>query len=124
MLADLPRLIPLMDALEVLEGDTFQQSCIAQSSPPPLLTWLKDGQIITDPSVSVSSPTPSMAILVVPQVAHSHSGTYTCSASNQAGQTEESIVLVVNGTTFLMWNIAQLCSLIDLVVCTAQIVNS
>lgn len=118
MLADLPRLIPLMDALKVLEGDTFQQSCIAQSSPPPLLTWLKDGQIITDPSVSVSSPTPSMAILVVPQVAHSHSGTYTCSASNQAGQTEESIVLVVNGTIFFMWS-TQLCCLIDLVVCAA-----
>lgn len=99
MLADLPRIIPLMDVLEILEGDTFQQSCIAQSSPAPLLTWLKDGQIITDPSVSVSSPTPAMAILVVPQVAQSHSGTYTCAASNQAGQAEESIVLVVNGIT-------------------------
>lgn len=102
MLADLPRIIPLMDALEVLEGDTFQQSCIAQSSPPPLLSWLKDGQIIMDPSVSVSSPTPAMAILVVPQVAQSHSGTYTCAASNQAGRAEESIVLVVNGITFSM----------------------
>lgn len=113
-----------MDTLEVLEGDPFQQSCIAQSSPPPLLTWLKDGHIITDPSVSVSSPTPAMAILVVPQVAQSHSGTYTCSASNQAGQVEESIVLVVNGTTLLMWS-TQLCCLIGfVVVCITQTAHS
>ncbi|KAK4311637.1 hypothetical protein Pmani_016876 [Petrolisthes manimaculis] len=93
---DLPRIIPLMDTLEVLEGDSFQQSCIAQSSPPPLLRWQKDGSIVMDSSVSVSSPTPSMAIIIIPRVAKTHSGTYSCLASNQAGRVEESIVLTVN----------------------------
>lgn len=98
MLADLPRIIPLMDNLQVLEGDTFQQSCIAQSSPPPSLVWLKDGQLIMDPTVSVSSPTPTMAIIVILQVKQAHSGSYTCVASNQAGKVEETIMLRVEGT--------------------------
>lgn len=106
-LADLPRIIPLMDTLEVLEGDSFQQSCIAQSSPPPLLRWQKDGSLVMDSSVSVSSPTPSMAIIIIPRVSQTHSGTYTCSASNRAGRVDESIVLTVNGTAFVclfLWN--------------------
>lgn len=90
-----------MDALETLEGDTFQQSCIAQSSSTPLLRWLKDGQIIMDQSVSVSSPTPAMAIIIIHQVTRAHSGTYTCMASNQAGKVKESIILSVKGIVHL-----------------------
>lgn len=86
-----------MDSLELLEGDTFQQSCIAHSSPPPLLQWLKEGQMIMDPSVTVDTPNPAMSTIVIVRVTQAHSGGYTCLASNRAGKAEETIHLTVNG---------------------------
>lgn len=89
-----------MDSLELLEGDTFQQSCIAHSSPPPLLQWLKEGQRIMDSSVTVDSSNPIMSTIVIVRVTQAHTGRYTCVASSRAGKAEETIHLTVNGIPF------------------------
>ena len=94
---ELPRILPLVPQITLINGETFSQSCISQSSPAPTLVWLKDGQLITDPGVTTSLPTPSMAIIVIPAVSKTHIGRYKCVASNSAGAVEETIELHVKG---------------------------
>ena len=84
--------------MEVYESDIFQQSCVAQSNPSPVINWHKDGQqILVDSSITITSPTPSMSIIMIGKVHRSHAGKYTCVASNEAGVVEESVLLKVKG---------------------------
>lgn len=86
----------------MFEGYIFQITCVAQSDPHPTITWLKDGSALTDPSISVSYPTPMMSLLIIAQSQREHAGEYTCVASNPAGQVTKSSRLKVKGFC-LLW---------------------
>lgn len=98
---ELPRLFPLNHLLEVYEGESFQQTCIAQTRPPPHLYWYREGHDLRkDLSVAISSPTPSIALIEILKVARFHEGVYFCRAINDAGEVEQSVRLKVKGICF------------------------
>lgn len=101
-IAELPHILPISAESEVFEGNIFQITCVAQSDPHPTITWLKDGSALTDPSVSVSYPSPMMSLLIIAQSQRKHAGEYTCVASNPAGQVTKSSKLKVKGFCLFM----------------------
>ena len=97
---ELPKIFPMADLFEVFEGEPFQQSCIlASSKPAPIISWSKDGLPLNpnSPSVVISSPTASMSLLIISEVKRSHSGEYSCLATNQAGTSSRTVLLKVKG---------------------------
>lgn len=98
MLTELPYILEIPAKSEVFAGYIFQITCVAQSDPPPRITWLKDGSMLTDTSISVSYPSPMMSLLVIPQSQKTHAGEYTCVAENPAGQVTKSSKLNVKGS--------------------------
>lgn len=120
-LAELPYILEIPAESEVFAGYIFQITCVAQSDPPPRITWLKDGSMLTDASISVSYPSPMMSLLVIPQTQRTHAGQYTCVAENPAGQVTKSSKLKVKGSFFNPYlysnNLSPLSVALGLIVC-------
>lgn len=57
---------------------------MAQSDPPPSITWLKDVLVLTDTSVSLSYPFPMMSQLFIHWFYPKHAREVTCVAANPA----------------------------------------
>lgn len=71
---------------------------VSRGDLPLRLTWLKDGEFLM-PSLgaNVSSIDQFTSILSIPSLSHTHSGEYTCVASNQASEVKYSATLQVKG---------------------------
>ena len=74
----------------------FQLSCEALGSPDPRMEWLKDGQVVNDPSKHVEG---HGSILDLSFLSSSDSGMYTCRASNLLSQVDITFTLEVSGSS-------------------------
>lgn len=67
--------------------------CQAAGSPPPSITWYKDGQLLSD---SVRQRVLSSGFLQIAFVQPSDAGRYTCTAANPAGTDSLDMTLTVH----------------------------
>ncbi|CRL00266.1 CLUMA_CG013539, isoform A [Clunio marinus] len=81
------------------EGMRTRTICgVSRGDPPLQLNWLKDGQTLMPAlGANVSSLDPFTSILSITSLSHSHSGEYTCVASNQASEVKHTALLQVKG---------------------------
>ena len=98
-----PSLVPLAFASDVLdEGEFAQLVCIVRKGDEPLsLSWaLKGATISSEPGLTTASLGTRTSMLTISSVGYRHSGTYTCTAKNDAGVTSQTAELKVNGNCF------------------------
>ena len=78
-------------------GDFAQVVCVVSKGDEPLsLTWSFNGAVISsEPSISTTLMGTRTSTLTIQSVGDSHSGVYTCSATNRAGSTSSSATLKV-----------------------------
>lgn len=83
----------------VNEGLYAQVSCIVQSGDLPItISWSLKGDVISsEPGLTTSQLGQRASILSIDSVGYRHSGTYTCTARNEAGISSSSAELKVNG---------------------------
>ena len=95
-----PNLLPLNFGQEVMDEGSFAQvSCIVTKGDQPLtISWSFHGHDISSDLGIITTPLGQMgSSLMITSVGHKHRGTFTCKASNQAGNTTQSVELRVNG---------------------------
>ncbi len=68
--------------MSAVEGSTHSLSCLAEGDPTPLVTWSRDLQVLS-----------TNGILTFDVLARSNGGTYTCTASNNAGVISQDVNL-------------------------------
>ncbi|XP_078603628.1 cell adhesion molecule DSCAM-like isoform X2 [Branchiostoma floridae x Branchiostoma japonicum] len=79
-----PRLVKLREDLRL--------DCTTIGSPPPTVTWFRDGQLlVTSDRVSF----PSQGALLIRYVDYADEGQYTCMAANEAGEARENMLVFV-----------------------------
>lgn len=71
------------------EGETVTIFCNTQGNPDPILSIVKDKQIIN------SAVFENELILEIPSITHEHDGEYWCLAENQYGHSNSSFNLTV-----------------------------
>ena len=92
--------MPLTFGKEVLnEGQFAQVVCIVTEGDEPLdITWSLQGEIVSsEPGLTTSALGTRTSMLTIQSVGYRHSGKYTCTASNKAGSSFQSVDLRVNG---------------------------
>jgi hypothetical protein len=87
----------------LLPGDGGQLSCyVAKGDLPLTITWSFHGKAVDakTPNISTLKIGARTSLLTLENVNFSHSGTYTCVAKNDAGSSQHSAELVVNGNSY------------------------
>jgi len=95
-----PQIVPFSFGAEsVDEGLYAQVLCTVQRGDLPLtITWSLKGDIVSsEPGMSTAQVGPRASLLSIHSVGYRHSGTYTCTARNDAGTAVHSADLMVNG---------------------------
>ena len=85
----LPQVVELVPPGPLEEGEDLVSTCSVSGTPPPEITWLKDGVPLSNDQSRVTigdfSILPSrQSRLEVAEVTEADSGVYTCNASNLA----------------------------------------
>ena len=83
-------------------GDTLQLTCVVSSSAdlPLQLTWSfhgTDSAKLKQEGVSIMKLGAKSSVLIIESLQASHTGNYSCRASNAAGTDEYTTAVVVNG---------------------------
>ena len=88
------------------EGSFAQVSCIVTKGDQPLtISWSFHGHDISSDLGIITTPLGKMgSSLMITSVGHKHRGTFTCKASNLAGNTTQSVELRVNGVSSNCWS--------------------
>ena len=86
----------------IVTGEVTNLTCQAEAKPPPIVTWLKNGQKITNSSrVTLFSSTYEDRLvtseLVINDTKYEDSGVYTCVIDNTMGETKSSGTISVHG---------------------------
>jgi hypothetical protein len=94
---------PFSFQADLAEGMRTRTICgVSRGDSPLRLTWLKDGETLMQSlGANVSSLDQYTSILSIPSLSHSHSGEYTCVASNPASEVKYSASLQVKGNVGL-----------------------
>ena len=81
------------------EGFFGQLVCtVIKGDPPFSFTWSLQGDIVhSEPGLTTSQIGGRTSMLMINSVGHRHSGKYTCTVSNKAGQVSVATDLKVNG---------------------------
>lgn len=74
------------------------QCTVLKGDPPLNITWLLNGQIMSNSEGVTVMTMKRFSTLNIDSVHHVHSGNYTCLAENYAGSDSFSTTLNVNGT--------------------------
>lgn len=88
-------------------GDTASVQCTVVKGDAPLnITWFLNGEPVSNIlGITTVKNGKRVSSLTVDNVDASHSGMYTCMASNLAGSTNFSTSLSVNGTTIYIYKL-------------------
>ena len=92
--------MPLTFGADTLdEGQLAQVMCFVTKGDEPLkISWSLHGEIVSsEPSLTTTSLGTRTSMLSIQNVGYRHSGTYTCTATNKAGSSSQSVKLHVNG---------------------------
>ena len=83
----------------VNEGDYGMLVCtVVRGDAPFSFTWSLHGDTVhTEPGLTTNQIGGRASMLTISSIGHRHSGKYTCTVSNEAGQVSESTELKVNG---------------------------
>ena len=83
----------------VNEGDYGMLLCsVVRGDGPFSFTWSLQGDIVhSEPGLTINQIGSRASMLTIDSIGHRHSGQYTCTVSNSAGQTSEATQLKVNG---------------------------
>lgn len=86
------------------EGMRTRTVCgVSRGDPPLAITWLKDGGTISSHlGVNVSALDPYSSLLSISSLASTHSGDYTCVASNPAAEVRYMAKLQVKGNVLTL----------------------
>ena len=85
----------------IFSGQSAQASCfVSEGTEPVRITWNFQGKQITSDNkdVTVTRVGKKASILVIDPARSHHRGNYTCSARNDAGTSNFTAVLNINGT--------------------------
>ncbi|XP_071981860.1 hemicentin-2 isoform X2 [Engystomops pustulosus] len=89
----------------IIEGQPISFTCECQGSPPPVLTWMKNGSPLMDEERTQVSA--GGRLLQFGRVQVSNDGVYSCVCSNEAGSSQRDYILevyalpVINGSSHL-----------------------
>ena len=81
------------------EGEFGTLVCIVVKGDAPFsFAWSMQGEIVhSEPGLTTNQIGGRTSMLTINSIGHRHSGLYTCTVSNDAGQASESAELKVNG---------------------------
>ena len=82
----LPQVVELVPPGPLEEGEDLVSTCSVSGTPPPEITWLKDGVPLSNNQsrVTIGDLSSRQSRLEIVGVTTADSGIYTCSASNLA----------------------------------------
>lgn len=86
--SDPPVIVEMNSSVEAIEGTHVGLLCGADSNPPPLLTWMRDGTVLQE-AVAES------LFLELDEVTAGEDGVYACLAENSYGQDNRTVGLSV-----------------------------
>lgn len=101
IISEPPQIVPFTFGTDTInEGDVAQLVCLVRRGDEPLrITWSLKGDIISsEPAMTTTMIGTRTSMLMISSVGYRHSGTYTCTASNDAGTDSFSAELKVKGT--------------------------
>ncbi|KAG5276279.1 hypothetical protein AALO_G00130100 [Alosa alosa] len=82
-----------LEDINVVAGSQVTLACVADGTPPPTLTWQREG-VTVRPDVHLSLPNQGSTLHIL-SANVSHTGRYTCTAANQAGEASRNYNLKV-----------------------------
>merc|ERR1712106_902243 len=86
---ELPRIrLDPSGSIKLVEGSPLVIKCLATGDPQPVVSWKRMGRAFTE--LNTVSPT-----LEIGRLTKQDEGTYSCVATNDAGQTEERLQVIV-----------------------------
>lgn len=96
-----PRIIPFSFEEHIRAGSLVQVICVVGEGDPPInIRWTLHGEEVRHGmGIFTQRVGERTSILSINSVGSEHRGSYTCLASNHAGQTNHTEMLWVNGTT-------------------------
>ena len=83
-----------METVTTLLGQTAELECVATGNPPPIVTWYRGTQVLTDLDGRVSLLGGLLRIAIVTL---DDEGVYTCTAVNSVGTASSDVQLIVYG---------------------------
>lgn len=94
-----PNIEPFVFQDGLAEGMRTRTVCgVSRGDPPLTLRWLKDGEPMpAHLGANVTLLDPYSSLLSIPSLSATHSGDYTCVASNPASETKYTASLQVKG---------------------------
>ena len=96
----LPSIVPFSFGSETVnQGTRAQIFCAVNNGDPPFkISWSMQGKdLSSDISISTTQLGSSASMLSIESVDYTHSGTFTCKVSNEAGYASHKTELKVNG---------------------------
>ncbi|KAL9964811.1 hypothetical protein ACROYT_G028499 [Oculina patagonica] len=91
IVTEAPQVSPPLVQATYIEGSSVNISCTASGTPDPDVKWIRNSE--------VKSSGKKTAFLAFNGINRTDDGQYTCRASNQAGNDEKHVILVVNYTS-------------------------
>lgn len=85
------------------EGNLVKLEGCVSGSQPMSISWYKDNHQIFSSGNCEMSFEANVAVLCIKKSQTSDSGTYTCSASNEAGTASYDVVISITGTKYLFF---------------------
>ncbi|CAJ0933934.1 unnamed protein product, partial [Mesorhabditis belari] len=84
---------PLVETLEVVEGDDLTLQCQFDGNPPPTVSWTKDGKTVPSAAQLLNEN----ATLAINKAEAGHAGEFKCAIRNKAGAAEKTFKVHVIG---------------------------
>lgn len=82
-----PKFVETLSDVQISQGNTVILECRVTGNPRPEVTWYKDGErIFEDAKHRIEIRPGDLCVLTIRGVDYENQGTYTCTASNQAGE--------------------------------------
>ena len=89
-----PVVTPVGSQITEIAFVTVSLTCPTKGSPPPRISWRKDGEELASGDRFVID---DKGTLTIPQAVLKDTGNYTCSAQNEAGVEEVTSTIVILG---------------------------